>query len=263
MKKYLFILKSEIMTNLQYVFNLVTGFIGYFILLFVFLNLWQYIYSDPNELINGYSMNQMIWYVVITEILWGSLAGRSLCNSISADVKGGNIAYNINKPYNYIGYSLAKHLGATTVRAVIHIIFGISTGLLFLGSFPSLNLFSVLAVLLTGILATVISSLLIIFIGLFSFIIEDSGPFYWVYSKLILVLGTLFPIEYFPSVIRPILMYSPIFVVSYGPAKLFVDFSWSNFLSILIAQIIYIFIAYWLCHLVYKKGVKNLNVNGG
>ena len=263
MKKYLFIFKSELMTNLQYVFNLVTGFIGYFILLFVFLNLWQYIYSDPNELINGYSMNQMIWYVVITEILWGSLAGRSLCNSISADVKGGNIAYNINKPYNYIGYSLAKHLGGATVRCIIYIILGISTGFLFLGSFPNLNLFSIFAVLLTGILATIISSLLIIFIGLFSFIIEDSSPFYWVYSKLILVLGTLFPIEYFPSVIRPILMYSPIFVVSYGPAKLFVDFSFSNFISILIAQIIYIFIAYGLCHLVYKKGVKNLNVNGG
>jgi len=263
MKKYLFIFKSEIMTNLQYVFNLITGFIGYFILLFVFLNLWQYIYSDPNELINGYSMNQMIWYVVITEILWGSLSGRSLCNSISADVKGGNIAYNINKPYNYIGYSLAKHLGAATVRGIIYIILGISTGFLFLGSFPSLNIFSILAVLLSGILATVISSLLIIFIGLFSFIIEDSGPFYWVYSKLILVVGTLFPIEYFPSVIRPILMYSPIFVVSYGPAKLFVDFSWSNFISILIAQLIYIFIAYGLCYLVYKKGVRNLNVNGG
>ena len=263
MKKYIFIFKSEIMTNLQYVFNLITGFIGYLILLFVFLNLWQYIYSDPTQVINGYTMNQMIWYVVITEILWGSLAGRSLCNSISNDVRGGNIAYNINKPYNYIGYSLAKHLGASCIRGLIYIILGMLTGYLFLGSFPNLNILSILAVLLSGILATVISSLLIIFIGLFSFIIEDSGPFYWVYSKLILVLGTLFPIEYFPSVIRPILIYSPIYVVSYGPAKLFVDFSWSNFISIIIAQLIYIFIAYGLCSLVYKKGVKNLNVNGG
>ena len=74
-------------------------------MMFVFLNLWQYIYSDPNELINGYSKMQMIWYVIITEILWMSLSGRKLCKKISEDVKGGNIAYNINKPYNYILYS--------------------------------------------------------------------------------------------------------------------------------------------------------------
>ena len=79
MKKYLFIYKSEVMSNLQYVFNIVTGFIGYFIFIFVFLNLWQYIYSDPNELINGYNMNQMIWYVIITEILWMRFGGRKLC----------------------------------------------------------------------------------------------------------------------------------------------------------------------------------------
>ena len=109
----------------------------------------------------------------------------------------------------------------------------------------------------------IISTLLITFIGLFSFIIEDSNPFYWVYSKLILVLGTIFPIEYFPKVIQPILKFSPIYVTCYGPAKLFVNFSYSNLLMIIIFQIIYIIIGWILCTLLYKKGVKNLNVNGG
>ena len=72
MRKYLYIYKSEIMTNLQYIFDILIGFLNYCILIFVFLNLWKYIYSDSNELINGYNMNQMIWYVIITEILWMS-----------------------------------------------------------------------------------------------------------------------------------------------------------------------------------------------
>jgi ABC-2 type transport system permease protein len=92
---------------------------------------------------------------------------------------------------------------------------------------------------------------------------EDSYPFYWLYSKVILVLGTIFPIEYFPHAIQPILSYSPIYVVSYGPAKLFVDFSYSNFITIIIAQVIYIIISYLLCSFLYRKGVKKLNVNGG
>ncbi len=232
-------------------------------MMFIFLNLWRYIYSDPNEVINGYTMNQMIWYVIVTEILWSIAGGRKYCAKISGDVRGGNIAYNINKPYNYIGYCLSSHLGYSFIKAIIYIILGMLLGFIFLGSFPTLSILSILAIILTGILATVISTLLITFIGLFSFIIEDSSPFYWVYSKFILVLGTLFPIEYFPKIVQPFLKYSPIYVVSYGPARLFVNFNWTEFLSILGAQIIYIFIAYLLCKLIYDKGVKKLNVNGG
>lgn len=263
MRKYLYIFKSEVMTNMQYIFNLLVGFISYFILIFIFLNLWKYIYSDPNELINGYNMNQMIWYVIITEILWMSLGGRKLCRKICEDVRGGNIAYNINKPYSYIGYILSSHLGSVVVKGSIFTILGMLLGFIFLGKFPHLTLLSIIIVLITSLLATIINTLFVIFIGLFSFIIEDANPFWWLYSKVILVFGTLFPIEYFPGIIKTILSYSPIYAVSYGPAKLFVDFSIPNMVNVIIVQIIYLIIIYVLCLLIYRKGVRKLNVNGG
>ena len=263
MKKYLFIFKSELMTSLQYIFNIFVTFIGYFLIMFIFLNVWKYIYSNPNEIIHGYTMNQMIWYIMITEVLWYVGAGKRYCQKIVEDVRGGNIAYNISKPYNYIIYSLSAHLGSRLVSALLYTAFGLVLGYLFLGSFPNLQIINIIPMLITGILAITINTLLVTFIGLFSFFIEDANPFYWLYSKLILVLGTTFPIEYFPQFIRGILSYSPIYVVSYGPAKLFVDFSWNSFIHIIIVDIIYLFISYILCTLIYKKGVKKLNVNGG
>lgn len=263
MRKYWFIFKTELMSNLQYIFNIVMGFIGYFIILFILFNLWNYLYSDPNELINGYTKIQMTWYVIITEILWSVTGGRTLSKKISNDVRSGNIAYNINKPYSYIGYSLATHLGAASIRGIMYIILGMTMGFIFLGSFPNLNLLNIIIILISLILSLVISTLLIIALSLLSFFIEDAHPFYWLYSKLILVIGTIFPIEYFPTAIQPILKYSPVYVVSYGPAKLFVDFSWGTCVSVIVAQIVYVLIAYLLCALLYKKGVKNLNVNGG
>ena len=263
MKKYLYIYKTEIMTNLQYAFDILIGFIGFCVFIFIFLNLWQYIYSDPSELINGYSMQQMIWYVIITEILWSSLGGRKLCTKICTDVRTGNVAYNLNKPYNYVEYSLFNHLGLATVRFILVGFLGMILGILFLHSFPNLNIIQVLAVFLSCILATIINILLITAIGLISFFIEDANPFYWIYSKLILVIGTIFPIEFFPQVIQPIIRYSPIYVVSYGPAKLFVDFNPTSFINIIISQIIYLIISFIICHTIYNKGVKKLNVNGG
>ena len=263
MKKYLYIFKSELMTNLQYTFDILVGFISYIIMIFIFLNLWKYIYSDPSEVIKGYTMNQMIWYVIVTEILWMSLGGRKLCKKICSDVRSGNISYNITKPYNYVEYSLFSHLGITTLKFVLITILGIILGLLFLQTFPNHTFLSILGVLVSCFFATIINILLIVSIGLISFFIEDANPFYWLYSKLILVIGTIFPVEFFPQILQPIIKYSPIYVVSYGPAKLFVDFSTEKFIEIIVIQIIYLGIGFIIAHLFYKKGVKKLNVNGG
>ena len=69
MRKYFFIFKSELMSSLQYIGNILFGFIGYTVMLFILFNLWRYLYSNPSEVINGYTMNQMVWYVIFTEII--------------------------------------------------------------------------------------------------------------------------------------------------------------------------------------------------
>lgn len=67
----------------------------------------------------------------------------------------------------------------------------------------------------------------------------------------------------FPEILRPIIKCTPIFVVTYGPAKLFIDFNINTFIKILIAQILYLVISVFIIIVLYNKGVKKLNVNGG
>ena len=156
-----------------------------------------------------------------------------------------------------------SHLGSVVLKTIFLTFFALLLGYLFLGTFPSLNLFSALGVLITFVLAIIINCLLTQSIALFSFSIEDATPFYWLYSKFILIVGTTFPIEYFPKIIQPLLNLSPIYAAVYGPAKLFVKFSLNTFLNVILMQIIYLILSYGLCTLLYKKGVKKLNVNGG
>ena len=263
MKKYFFIYKAQIMSTLQYIGNLIFGSIGYFILIYILFCLWNHVYDDPNELINGYSKSQMIWYVIMTELLWKIYNGRRLCKDICDDVRGGNIAYNMNKPYSYIGYVLSNHLGEGTVKAAIYIVIGMAIGIAFLGHLPNVSMISILIIMLSGALAVVIDTLFVITIGLLAFYMEDSKPIYWIYSKILLILGTIFPIEFFPSALKKLVTISPIYVICYGPAKLFVDFSYHGAIQIIAFQIIYVIIAYAICARLYGKGVRKLNVNGG
>ena len=263
MRKYIQIYKSELLSNLQYTLNILFRLINFVMIIFIFLNLWDYIYDNPNELINGYSKNQMIWYVIITEIIWSATEGRRYCKKISDDVKGGNIAYMINKPYSYIGYAVSSHLGETTIKGLIALGVGFVMGGFILGEFPTISAIGVILSFISILLAILISLMIITFIGLISFIIEDSVPIYWLYSKIILILGVIFPIEFFPGVLAQIIRYSPIYVTCYGPAKLFVDFSYSAAAEILLAQVVYFGIALMMCYGLYAKGVKRLNVTGG
>ncbi len=60
MRKYAVIYRSVLMENLQYIANIVLGFVSYFIIIFVFIRLWGYLYGEPGTRIAGYTKEQMI-----------------------------------------------------------------------------------------------------------------------------------------------------------------------------------------------------------
>ncbi len=262
MKKYIYIYKATLIENLQYIMNILLGFISFFILLFIFLNLWEYIYSDTVS-ISGYSMNQMVWYVIITEIMWFGARNRTLTNQISNDIKSGTIAYGINKPYNYMFYIVSKHMGEITIKFFLFLTAGIFLGFSFAGGLYDFQIRFIPLIIMVTFTGVLINSLIRISISVLSFWIEDSGPFHWIYDKLIIVVGTLFPIEVFPVWIQPFIKCTPIFVVTYGPAKLVIDFSMDMFFKVFAVQLIYLVVTIFLLAVLFRRGVKKLNVNGG
>ncbi len=263
MKKYYTIYKATLIERLQYTLNLLLGLITFFILLFVFLNLWNYIYSDTGSRINGYSKEQMIWYVILAEIIWFGTRNRTLTSQISDDIKSGGIAYGMNKPYHYIAYIIAKHLGEISIQLILFSGAGLLIGTLFVGSIPHIGLTQLPLVLLSLFLGIFVNTFLRMTISILSFWVEDCLPFHWIYDKLLIVVGTMFPVEMFPLWAQPIIRLTPIFVVTYGPAKLVIDYSLSMAIQVIASQAAYLLVSLGLLLLLYRKGVKKLYVNGG
>ncbi len=263
LRKYLFILKTSLMESIQYIMNIALSFVTFFIILFVFVNLWQYIYSDPGQLINGYSLNQMLWYFIITEIIWFGTRNTGIINQISQDIKSGGIAYTINKPYHYLLYLVFRFLGETIVKFVLYLTVGLIIGYSFIGSLPDFHLYWLLPVIPVFLAGIMINLFLQMAISVLSFWIEDAEPFHWIYVKIILILGILFPIEMFPVWAQPIIKCTPIYVFTYGPARLIIQFDFSLFLQVIVAQGIYLTVSILLLVGLYQRGVRRVNVNGG
>jgi ABC-2 type transport system permease protein len=263
LRKYAVIYKATLMENMQYALNIALGFISYFMMIFVFINLWDYIYSDSSQLIAGYNKEQMIWYIIITEMIWFGTRSATITREVANDIKSGQIAYGINKPYHYTFYILAKYFGEISIRLILYISLAVIVGVSFVGGLSNFRILYLPAIIVVLILGIIINAILKLSISLISFWIEDSNPFQWLYDKLILVIGTIFPVEIFPRWAQPIIRCTPIYVVVYGPAKLIVDFSMEMFFRVLATQLIYLGIAIVIMLFLYKKGVKKVNVNGG
>lgn len=263
MRKYAMICRMSVMENTQYVMNMMMGFGTFFILLFINIQLWNYMYADPGMLIAGYGKGQMIWYVMITETIWFGGLSDTVTRRTATDIRGGNIAYLVNKPYHYALYTLARYTGEWIIRLPMYGLLAAVAGLWLVGPLPGFYLPALPVMVLGMVLGLTIHAVFRLCISMISFWIEDSGPFQWLYGKLILMLGTLFPVEIFPAVLQPFLKMTPVYTVCYGPARLIIDFNPKTLMEILPAQLLYLAAGLGLLFYIYGKGVKKLHVNGG
>lgn len=263
MYKYYAAMKYEFKDRTVYKIALFFNSAVFALIMYVMINVWGYLYGDKNSLIAGYSYQQMIWYVILTELIWFSTRSAILTYQISDDIRTGNICSHVNKPYYYPVYILARYLGEMSFKTIAFIPIGVIIGAVFLGMFPEVSFFSAVCVIITFMLSVIINGIIRVLVGLSSFWIENTKPVIWLYEKLILIMGTVFPLELFSDNIQNILKYTPIYVISYGPARIFVKYNNGDFFKILFSQIIYMGIGYLCILIVYKKGKRRLNVNGG
>ena len=263
MKKYLYVIKTTFNDTLQYSSSIIFRLLGFAVVMSVLISLWNFLYSDPNTLINGYSFNQMIWYLLLAEIITFGSGSKVATDEIRNTIKNGNIAYQVTKPYNYIIFTICKFLADTIIRFILFLIIAVILGLIFAGPIEGFNFISLIPAIPVFFFAVLIFGMVRILISLSAFWVEDSHPFQMVYQKFILIFGVLFPLEMFPKFIQTIIKFTPIYGVSYGPAKLLIDFNLDILISVLTSQIITIIIVSILLAIVYGRVVKKLNVNGG
>ncbi len=262
MKKYLYIIKTTFNDSIQYAGSLVFRFFGFIITMLILISLWNFIYSGGDGVIKGYTFNQMIWYLLLAEIITFGSGSKVATEEVQNTIKSGNIAYQVNKPYHYIIYTACKYIADTFIRFIAFAIIAAIIGIIFAGrlDISLINFIGIIPIFLLGVLITGLTRILI---SLSSFWVEDSRPFQMAYGKIILIFGVFFPLEMFPSIIQTIIRYSPIYGVASGPAKLALSFSTNLFIEVLITQIIILLIITLLIKIIYDKGVKKLNVNGG
>ncbi len=234
------------------------------IIMFVFAQLWRTTYSGTGaSRISGYSLREMLWYLAMSEALIGCLPRVSY--TIDEQVKSGQLAYFLVRPHSYVLYLFSAYLGEAAVRLPVNLVIAGAVAWLSVGP-PPLVLAS-----LPGLAAAVVLGLALNFtiaaaIGLLAFWFEDTGSFYLLYSRLLMIFGgMLIPLDVFPAAIRRVTLALPTNLIIYGPSRLFVGHAMTaaEIWRLLGQQALWVAILGLGLAGLFRLGVKRVNVQGG
>ena len=99
MKKYLMVAKTTFNDSIQYAQSIIFRIGGFTITMLILISLWNFIYSGGDNLISGYSLSEMIWYLLLAEIITFGSGSKVSTDEVKNCIKSGNIAYQVT---NYI-----------------------------------------------------------------------------------------------------------------------------------------------------------------
>lgn len=265
MNKYIGIFKTSFKQEKDTIVDTLFRCFAFILIIYILLQLWKFIYGDTGtqEIINGYSLQQMLWYLIIAEIITCCAKINMIGKTISHEIKSGSIAYKINKPYNYYLYNITSFMAKSFFMLMFFIPAGVIFGIILVGLPNTFTIVQILPCLISIIGALLLSWCLYGILGLLAFWTQDSTPFGWIISKLFLLFGTFFPLEFFPTWLQPIIKYSPIYSIMSGPSSLVANFSWGLFTEVIISQVIWLTIIILLGLGIYNLGKRKVVANGG
>jgi ABC-2 type transport system permease protein len=232
------------------------------VLIFVFIQLWRATFAlSGRHDAGGNDLGRIVWYLVFTETV--VLSAPRTFDKIDQEVKSGDLAYQLTRPYIYTLFHAAQYLGGVLVVLPANLIVGGAIAWIAVGPPPfGAAIAPALATAIT--LALLLNFASELMIGLLAFWFEDTFAFYWIYQKLTFTLGGLFlPLTLFPGWLRRVAELLPFAAITYAPARLVAHAGVATAASTVGVQSLWLALFALAAVALYRRGVRRLNANGG
>lgn len=203
---------------------------------------------------------EMLWYLAVTE--WVLMSAPLVQFEMEEDIRRGDVAYQIARPASWLGARFAHGLGALTFRAPVMLAVACVAAWSVAGA-PSRPAGLAVAIAF-GAMAAVVVTLFHVVIGVAAFWLGDVAPAYWIWQKLLFVLGgLLLPLQFYPAQFVRVARLTPFPVLLAAPASL------ATGEPLMSAGVLTLALAFWalagwlVARAAFGRAVRRLHVNGG
>lgn len=266
MKKYLHVLNVGIQNTLVYRVNfLFRAFFG-LIPLFAVLSLWKAVYSSKQGDVAAYSLPEMISYYLLVAVVDALSAVYDDDWQIAADIKDGQISQFLLKPIDYLTYRFTLFSAgrliytAFAIMPIALIIFLQRKNFL-----PPPDAWTLLLFGCSVVLTALLQFLLSYTMALLAFwFLEISTFIFIVFAFEYVAGGHLFPLDILPPALAKVLMFTPFPYQMFFPVSIYLGkTSGPSLYSGLFIQAAWVFAAYLMARLMWRRGIRKYSAVGG
>ena len=264
LSKFWAVMQVTLRSRVRYLGDLWGSAFFILVVMYVFIELWRVTYAqggDATGRVAGLSLTQMIWYLVATETIIMSMI--PIHRHIENEIKNGDVAIRLNKPYSFLGWHAAVFLGEGALKALVLAGMGGVAAAWAVG-LPEFSTAQVPALIVSFVLTALLNFLWGAMIGLLAFWTEDVTGFYFVFDRIKWLMGGfLMPVTLFPTWLQDIVAWTPFPLMIYEPARMAIDFSWERWIDVSSRQLGLLLLLTLVAWGIYRAGVRRLDVNGG
>lgn len=228
------------------------------VILGVFSSLWRAV-AEAGMPISADS-KALVWYLAATE--WILLSAPPIYLEIQEAIRRGDHVYRLAIPVSFVVAEFASGLGLIAVRAPVLGITAFCCAFMFTGWIPSPETLALFIPF--GLAASILLTALYLMLGLLAFWLHDVTPVFWVWQKLLFVLGGLMlPLELYPQAVQHVALLTPFPSLLSGPAS-FVLGTAAMAPAVLLSQLFLWSLATGLATTwLFRRALSNVTTNGG
>lgn len=229
------------------------------ICLLIFANLWDVIARRKG--LSHFNPQELLWYITLNQ--WVLSAIPRTERVIESDFRSGKLAYLIPRPISYLGYVFAEGCGQAFVQMCVLGVFAFAFTWFYAGSI-TISSMGLVIVLISAMLACIVSVIFKMIIGLLSFWMHDVDPIAWIWEKALFTFGgLLLPLGAYPHYLQAAAKLTPFYVILGGRSALALDYSEMIAFSLLTGLLFWAVIGAVIATLIYRRGLKIISVEGG
>jgi len=262
LRKYGAAFRVSLLSQLAYPAELWLRSVFVVVIMFIFSSLWHTTFAELGRAtLGGFTLGQMLWYLALTESILLSRPRDAL--RIDEEVRTGQLAYQLARPYNYVLYRFVTASAERLPRFLITLVIAGAMATAFSGEL-SVRPASLLAGLPVLALALAIDYCFVLSISLLAFWVEDASPVLFIYDRLLMLLGgMLLPLSLFPGALATVARALPFSTIVYDPASVIVSGDGEAWALLVLRQVVTLAVALMLALLFFRYAVRRLQTNGG
>lgn len=227
------------------------------------LLLWNALFSDMGNTINGFSFHDMMYYYAFALVLGRLNNGYNVIKFFSHHVREGQLEVYLTKPFSYMTQILFTFLGESVLYCIPLLALFVAKLVLSYENILGLVI-SFLFFFLVVILSQLLCFLLSFGIALLSFwVIEYNILLSFSILSSTLLGGVLLPPSFWPVWLIPLMQFNPYRFMISAPAEFFATQNLALFQQFFFGSFAYILCLLCLIHIAWNKGMKMYYGAGG